>query len=173
METTEYQDFDGPLGPMRMAAREERLVGVWFDAQKYYPATDGVDGWYRADSALLKETARQLAAYFDDGLGAFELPLAPAGTDFQRAVWRILETIPAGHTLTYGEVARRLGDPAAVRAVGAAVGRNPLSIIVPCHRVVGADGSLTGYAAGVERKAWLLDLEAGQRPMAFAPPGRG
>lgn len=173
----EYQDFHGPLGPMLVAECDQRLIGVWFDAQKYYPDTDTGQGWRRAETSLLTETVDQLRDYFETGRRPFDLPLAPQGTAFQRAVWSVLQTIPAGETATYGEVAKRLGEPKAVRAVGAAVGRNPLSIIIPCHRVVGANGSLTGYAAGVERKAWLLDLENGQRglltgPMAFVPPSR-
>lgn len=172
MERTDYLDFPGPLGPMRMAERAGRLIGVWFHAQRHYPVADGIQGWRQADTSLLRHTAAQLSAYFEGGDVAFELPLAPHGTDFQRAVWRILETIPDGETLSYGEVARRLGAPAAVRAVGAAVGRNPLAIVVPCHRVVGAKGALTGYAAGIERKAWLLDLERRRRSVrACVPPG--
>ena len=118
----------------------------------------------RPDDALLREAADQLHAYFAGERDAFELPLDLHGTGFQRAVWRALLKIPGGRTRSYGEIARALGSAAAVRAVGGAVGRNPLSVIVPCHRVVGSDGSMTGYAGGVERKRALLELERAPVP---------
>jgi methylated-DNA-[protein]-cysteine S-methyltransferase len=110
--------------------------------------------------SILRASARQLEEYFSGLRTTFDLPLDPSGTPFQRAAWEILRTIPFGRTMTYGAQARRLGGANKARAVGAANGRNPLPIIVPCHRVIGADGSLTGFAAGVERKAWLLRHEA-------------
>lgn len=110
--------------------------------------------------AVLTAAREQLDAYFDMRLMQFDLPLAPSGTDFQRRVWELLRAIPFGETISYAELARRLGNPKAMRAVGAANGRNPLMIIVPCHRVIGADGSLTGFGGGIERKRWLLDHEA-------------
>lgn len=109
------------------------------------------------------ETRAQIEAYFDARLTRFDLPLEPHGTEFQRRVWDALREIPYGETISYAELARRIGNPKAMRAVGAANGRNPLMIVVPCHRVIGADGSLTGFGAGIERKRWLLDHEAGTR----------
>ncbi len=112
---------------------------------------------------VLAATREQLDAYFDMRLTEFDLPLAAAGTDFQRRVWDSLRTIPFGETISYAELARRIDQPKAVRAVGAANGRNPLMIVVPCHRVIGADGSLTGFGGGIDRKRWLLDHETRAR----------
>ena len=110
-------------------------------------------------SLLLDEAFRQLDEYFSGTRTAFSLPLAPAGTPFQQCVWKVLETIPYGETWSYKEVAARVGNPKAMRAVGMANNRNPIAIVIPCHRVIGADGSLVGYGGGLERKAWLLALE--------------
>jgi methylated-DNA-[protein]-cysteine S-methyltransferase len=115
-------------------------------------------GW-RADRGTFADVRRQLAEYFGGDRITFDVPLAAAGTPFQRAVWRGLRGIPYGETISYGELARRIGRPSAVRAVGLANGRNPISVIVPCHRVIGADGTLTGYGGGIERKRLLLELE--------------
>ncbi|MGQ0713594.1 MAG: methylated-DNA--[protein]-cysteine S-methyltransferase [Gemmatimonadaceae bacterium] len=112
------------------------------------------------DDAVLSTAREQMAAYFDMRLQRFDLPLDPHGTDFQRRVWDALRRIPFGETISYAELARRVENPKAMRAVGAANGRNPLMIIVPCHRVIGADGSLTGFGAGIDRKRWLLEHEA-------------
>ncbi len=149
----------GPLGPMRLAAAGDALAGVWFEGQKHFPPD--ADGWTLVpQDPLLQEAARQLDAYFAGRLDAFDLPLAaPAGTAFQQRVWDALRTIPRGATESYGALARRLDHPAAVRAVGAAVGRNPWSVVVPCHRVLGRAGAMTGYAGGIERKTALLRLE--------------
>jgi methylated-DNA-[protein]-cysteine S-methyltransferase len=125
--------------------------------QRYEP-TLGPD-WVR-DERLFADAAKQLLAYFDGDLKDFDLPLAPAGSAFQRTVWTALRDIPFGTTCAYGEVAQRIADRTKTRAVAAAIGRNPIGIVVPCHRVVGADGSLTGYAGGLARKRWLLDHEA-------------
>jgi methylated-DNA-[protein]-cysteine S-methyltransferase len=133
-------------------------LGAWFDGQKHHPGTIEVPE--RPDDAVLARAARQLAAYFGGRSGGFDIPLDLHGTAFQRRVWEALLRIPAGGTASYAELARSIDAPQAVRAVGAAVGRNPLSVIVPCHRVLGSDGSLTGYAGGIERKRALLDLEA-------------
>ena len=113
--------------------------------------------------AVLAAAREQLDAYFDMRLTRFDLPLEPRGTDFQRRVWESLRVIPFGETISYAELARRIDNPKAVRAVGAANGRNPLMIVVPCHRVIGADGSLTGFGGGIDRKRWLLDHEARTR----------
>lgn len=147
-----------PLGPLLLARTELGLAGAWFDAQKHHPAT--IAAPERADDPLLQSAARQLRAYFAGASSAFELPLDLQGTPFQRSVWSELLGIAAGTTCSYGDIARRLGAPSAGRAVGAAVGRNPISIIVPCHRVIGSSGALTGYAAGLDRKTSLLRLEA-------------
>lgn len=131
------------------------------------PPRDGVErsvpqDWV-AESKPFTEAARQLAAYFAGELREFDLPLAPAGTPWQLRVWRALTTIPYGETAGYGQLAGELGKPTASRAVGTANGRNPISVIVPCHRVIGANGSLTGYAGGLERKEYLLTLERAGR----------
>ncbi|MGD9833950.1 MAG: methylated-DNA--[protein]-cysteine S-methyltransferase [Piscinibacter sp.] len=148
---------DTPLGRVRIARTARGLAGLWFEGQKHHPGE--LEAPQRADDPLLREAARQLDQYFAGERRDFELPLDLQGTPFQQAVWQALQRVPAGHTCSYGEVAQALGAPAAVRAVGAAVGRNPASLLVPCHRVLGRDGSLTGYAGGVERKQALLALE--------------
>lgn len=127
----------------------------------------------RRDPASCAEAARQLREYFAGDRTTFDLPLAPRGTAFQQRVWMALREIPAGETRTYGEIAARLGQPTASRAVGAANGQNPLAVVVPCHRVVGANGTLTGYAGGLDRKAWLLDHEARALPLFAAAAGAG
>jgi methylated-DNA-[protein]-cysteine S-methyltransferase len=118
---------------------------------------------WRRDPAALREPAEQLQAYFAGELRAFDLPLAPHGTPFQREVWSALREIPYGSTISYAELAAAVGRPDAARAVGAANGRNPIAVVIPCHRVIGASGALTGYGGGLGRKRLLLDLEAGQR----------
>jgi len=150
--------IDSPLGTMLLARTDAGLAGAWFDSQKHHP--DAIDAPERGDDPLLRETARQLHAYFAGEIDAFALPLDLQGTAFQRGVWQELLRIETGATTSYGEIARTLGIPAATRAVGSAVGRNPVSIIVPCHRVVGSSGSLTGYAGGLDRKTSLLRIEA-------------
>ena len=137
-------------------ARGVRLSGIYMEQHRHGPA---VDPSWAEDSLAFGDVARQLDEYFAGMRATFDLPLAPAGTPFQRRVWAELASIPQGKTVTYGELARRVGHPGAARAVGAAVARNPISIVVPCHRVVGSDGTLTGYAGGVARKAFLLALE--------------
>lgn len=148
---------DTPLGPLTLAATALGLAGAWFDGQKHHPGA--LDAPVDAAHPQLRRAAQALAAYFADGRAPLNLPLDAEGTAFQRDVWRALCAIAPGSLSTYGEVARRVGRPTAVRAVGAAVGRNPVSIVVPCHRVVGQDGSLTGYAGGLARKQALLALE--------------
>jgi methylated-DNA-[protein]-cysteine S-methyltransferase len=147
-----------PFGSLLLARTEAGLAGAWFEAQKHHP--DPIDAAEHAGDAVLAATARQLHAYFAGTLDAFDVPLDLQGTPFQRDVWRILLRIERGATRSYGDIARELGMPAASRAVGSAVGRNPVSIIVPCHRVVASSGALTGYAGGLERKTALLRLEA-------------
>lgn len=147
-----------PLGTMLLARTQRGLAGAWFERQKHHPSA--IDAPERADDPLLVEAAHQLRDYFAGASAEFDVPLDLQGTDFQRAVWSVLLRIAPGSTCSYGDIARDLGQPSASRAVGAAVGRNPVSIIVPCHRVVGSSGALTGYAGGLDRKASLLRIEA-------------
>jgi methylated-DNA-[protein]-cysteine S-methyltransferase len=143
--------IDTPLGEIVLRGDGEALTGLAFVGD--IPPTG------RRDDAALAEAARQVREYFAGERTDFDLPLAPAGTEFERDVWAALCEIPYGHTRTYGELAAALGHPTAARAVGAANGRNPIALIVPCHRVIGAKGALTGYAYGVGRKRALLELE--------------
>jgi methylated-DNA-[protein]-cysteine S-methyltransferase len=147
-----------PLGTLLLARSATGLAGAWFEQQKHHPGA--IDAPERDDDPLLGAAARQLDAYFADASAAFDVALDLQGTAFQRAVWAELLRIAPGATCSYGDIARRLGVPSASRAVGAAVGSNPVSIIVPCHRVVGSTGSLTGYAGGLARKTSLLRIEA-------------
>ncbi len=156
--TTQYTETASPLGTLLLTAEDGRLTGVHFPGQKHDRPVR--PDWQRADDAPALARARaQLVEYFAGRRRSFELPLAPAGTPFQQAVWRALLAVPFGATSTYGAIAQAVGRPSAVRAVGSAVGANPIGIVVPCHRIVGRDGSLTGYAAGIERKVRLLALE--------------
>lgn len=156
-----HLQWQSPLGPMWLSASTHGLCGVWFLDQKHMPAWLSTDLPQTPGDALLQEATTQLHDYFSGQRTGFDLPLdlEPMGTPLQRAVWQGLCAIDSGHTLSYGDLSRRVGRPRAVRAVAAAVGRNPVAIIVPCHRVIGADGSLTGYAGGLHRKAALLELE--------------
>ena len=150
------------LGDVRLAASTRGLAGLWFDGQRHLPAQlDGPGAWpSQDDHPVLREAARQVRDYLAGTRAAFDLPLdLSGGTPFQQAVWRALLAIPRGGTTSYGAIAQALGRPAAVRAVGAAVGRNPVSVAVPCHRVLGSGGALTGYAGGLPRKTALLRLE--------------
>ncbi len=157
-QCTAQSRVDSPLGPLLLARTRDGLAGAWFDAQKHHPAA--IDAPVRDDDPLLAATARQLRAYFAGESDAFDVALDLQGTAFQRSVWAELLRIAPGSTCSYGDIAKKLGAPAASRAVGAAVGRNPVSIIVPCHRVVGSSGALTGYAGGLDRKTALLRIEA-------------
>ena len=160
-----YVDYPSPLGVIRLAGDGESLTGLWFAGQRYFAATLK-DGAKAADLPVFQQAEQWLKAYFAGERPEIAFPLSPAGTLFQQAVWQLLREIPRGETRTYGELAglltRRSGRKTSPRAVGAAVGRNPISILIPCHRVIGANGSLTGYAGGLERKAWLLGLERGE-----------
>src|SRR3546814_589482 len=149
------------LFPYTTLFRSEFLRLIWFSTPRH-PLPRSV-ALARGDNAVLRETGAQLEAYFTGALQAFDLPLKPIGTAFQREVWSTLAEIPYGETWSYGDVARRIGKPQAVRAVGAANGRNPIPIVLPCHRVIGADGSLTGFGGGLPAKQFLLTLE-GARP---------
>ncbi len=151
-----YDELASPCGLLRLALDEVGLAQVNFiESDAALPPA----GWVR-DPAALAPVVAQLAAYFAGELRAFDLPLSLHGTDFQCQAWRALAQIPYGQTRSYGQQAAGLGRPSAVRAVGAANGRNPLPIVLPCHRVIGANGQLTGYAGGLERKRWLLAHEA-------------
>lgn len=145
-----------PIGELLLAGTHEALHFVGFPAGK--SCLRHQDCWLH-DEKPFAEAKRQLAAYFAGELTAFELSLAPQGTAFQQQVWRALQRIPYGHTCSYGDIARQVGSPAASRAVGAANGRNPLPIIIPCHRVIGSTGKLTGFGGGLSAKAQLLRLE--------------
>ncbi len=156
-----YSIFASPIGDMVLTGDGAALTGVDFLDSCTDPSGQ------RDDDALVDAT-EQLRAYFGGELTEFKLDLAPRGTPFQQRVWSVLCTIPYGTTTTYGKLASALGDPRAARAVGLANGRNPISIIIPCHRVIGADGSLTGYGGGMERKQWLLALEGRALPLTRA-----
>jgi methylated-DNA-[protein]-cysteine S-methyltransferase len=160
-----YDFYDGPQGRMLLVAEDEGLCGVHFDGQKYFPR---IEGRHDTRHALLRQAKRELAEYFGGERKRFGLALAPVGTPFQLSVWRAISTVAFGETLTYGELARRAGCPGSARAAGAATGRNPIGIIVPCHRIVGSNGSLTGYAGGLERKRALLALESGRLELQLA-----
>ena len=156
-----YQDIDSPIGRLRLIADGDRLVSIWFehgrDAARA-AACEPLDLEERS-SEVLERTREQLEEYFAGRRQQFDLPLDPRGTDFQRRVWQRLRSIAYGETTTYGALARELGDPGASRAVGLANGSNPLPIVIPCHRVIGADGSLTGFGGGLPVKQALLELE--------------
>lgn len=153
---TTYTIMPSPIDPLTLVAREGQLIGIYCQEHKKKPLI-GQD--WREDSAPFGEAIQQLEEYFKGKRREFDLPLAPEGTSFQRTVWAELQNIPFGQTISYGELARRIQNPKAVRAVGLANGRNPLSIVIPCHRVIGANGKLTGYGGGLERKKKLLEME--------------
>ena len=150
-----------PLGPVRLLASSKGLAGLWFEDQKYRPhELDGPDWPHQDDHALLQEARQQIGQYFEGQRSSFDLPLdLSAGSAFEQSVWHALLTITHGTHRSYGQIAQDIARPRAARAVGAAIGRNRLSIIVPCHRVLGRDGQLTGYAGGLQRKRALLELE--------------
>ena len=152
--------IDSPIGPLTLVTEDGRLTGLYMDVAGHEP-DEAILGERVSpdDDPVLDSAASQLAAYFAGELTSFNLPLSLEGTGFQRTVWAGLQEIPYGETISYGELARRIGQPSASRAVGLANGRNPVSIVVPCHRVVGSDGSLTGYGGGLDRKQFLLALE--------------
>jgi methylated-DNA-[protein]-cysteine S-methyltransferase len=154
---TAQATFVTPLGGLLLARTAQGLAGAWFDGQKDHPGPLAAPE--RPHDPLLRTAADQLAAYFAGRVARFDLPLDLRGTEFQRGVWQALLCIASGRTCSYRDIALQVGSARAVRAVGAAVGKNPLSVIVPCHRVLGSDGALTGYAGGVDRKRALLTLE--------------
>ena len=164
-----YQWIDSPLGPILMTANARSLTGLYLQGQKYFPQQ--TEAWHEAgDVEPLIQAQTQLAEYFAHERQDFDLPLEPEGTDFQKQVWQHLRQIPFGETISYGTLAEMTGNPTASRAVGAANGRNPISIIVPCHRVIAANGKLTGYAGGIDRKQWLLHHERGETVPELSQP---
>lgn len=154
-----YTEYQSPIGKLLLAASERGLAGVYFEEHKHFK---GMHGWLRNDNhVVLQQTQQQLAEYFARARREFDVPLdLSGGTAFQQSVWQALRTLAFGSTASYLTIAKCIGNPGAVRAVGAANGRNPISIIVPCHRVVASSGALTGYAGGLENKKILLALEA-------------
>lgn len=155
---TTHLDLASPIGQLRICARDHAIVGL--DLPNHANAPQCGNSEARPDNPTLQRAAAQLQQYFAGTRRRFDLPLAAGGTEFQRIVWSALALIPFGETRSYGQIARQIGRPSASRAIGAANGRNPISIIVPCHRVIGADGSLIGYGGGEPAKRWLLDHEA-------------
>jgi len=164
---TIYASIDSPVGPLLIAATEDGLCAIEFHAPRHVVPRGA--GWREGTHALIDLARGQLGEYFAGRRRTFDLPLAPEGTTFQRHVWFTLATIPYGRTISYTELASRVGRPSATRAVGAANGRNPLPIVLPCHRVIGADGSLVGFGGGLATKRLLLELE-GARPGAGLVP---
>lgn len=156
--TTYFTVIPSPVGPLTLLADQDALIGVHFDAD---PASKPRPDWVQ-DQRRFRAAATQLDEYFGGRRQRFDLPLAPRGTAFRKLVWKALQAIPYGNTATYGEIARAIGQPQASRAIGGANHHNPLAIVIPCHRVIGADGSMTGYGGGLARKRVLLDLEAGR-----------
>ena len=163
MDMTLYSTVSSPIGELMLCGDEHALTALHLPGRWPKPGA----GW-RRDDARFANVARQLDEYFAGARTTFDVALNPRGGPFERAVWAELLRIPYGETARYGELARRLGRPLTARAVGAANGRNPIAVIVPCHRVIGSDGTLTGYAGGLECKRALLDLEAGRTSLTVA-----
>jgi methylated-DNA-[protein]-cysteine S-methyltransferase len=170
--TTYYSTTDSLIGELTLVSDGESITGMYMHVHRHGP--ESRDGWIRRDDLpVLVKAAQQLREYFAGERTDFDLPLNPAGTAFQKSVWKELCEIPYGATISYGELGKRLGNPAASRAVGLANGRNPISIIIPCHRVIGANGSLTGYGGGLDRKKMLLGLERGALVLPAASAAGG
>ncbi|MGE3314047.1 MAG: methylated-DNA--[protein]-cysteine S-methyltransferase [Planctomycetaceae bacterium] len=167
--TIQYSELDSPLGKIVVCGDGPFVTGLFLPDHKGF---SGIDArWTRSD-ARFAEIRAQLAEYFAGTRQSFDVPLRLDGTPFQKRVWQELVNIPFGSTITYAELARRIGRPTASRAVGHANGRNPVSILIPCHRVVATDGKLTGYAGGISRKKWLIDLERAASAETRFRPGR-
>ena len=156
IEPLYFTEFSTPIGTLQLRGTGALLTGIFMEDHRHQPIAPA---HAVRDPGHFRTARTQLEEYFAGDRRVFDLPLAAAGTDFQRAVWQALAAVPYGLTLSYGELARRIGRERAVRAVGLANGRNPLSIVVPCHRVIGGNGALTGYGGGLDRKRFLLDLE--------------
>jgi len=159
--TLRYRIVDSPVGPLTLAGIDSALMHLRMVDQTHEPDRSS---WRAADDGAFPDAVDQLAAYFAGELTEFDIELELMGTEFQRKVWKALRTIPYGETRSYGEIAEQIGSPGASRAVGLANGRNPIGIIVPCHRVIGSTGGLTGYGGGIERKRTLLALEKSRKP---------
>ncbi|HXR58604.1 MAG TPA: methylated-DNA--[protein]-cysteine S-methyltransferase [Burkholderiales bacterium] len=159
-----YDTFDSPWGGMLIAASNQGISGIYFSRQKYHPKR-GKEWQHAPGNAHLKRAKKQLGEYFAGKRKSFDLELDPAGSPFQKRVWKAIAGVPYGETISYGELAQRAGFPEGARAAGAATGRNPISIVVPCHRIVGSSGKLTGYAGGLDKKRALLALESGEREL--------
>ena len=157
---TNYRTIESPIGPLTLAGRNSALTNLRMVDQTYEPSRAG---WTRDDN-LFADAVAQLNAYFAGELTDFDLELDLQGTAFQQRVWKALLTIPYGETRSYGQIAEQVGAPGSARAVGLANGHNPIAIIVPCHRVIGANGKLTGYGGGIDRKLTLLELEKSRTP---------
>jgi methylated-DNA-[protein]-cysteine S-methyltransferase len=154
-----YGFYESPYGEMLLVANDDALAGVYFDGQKYYPSIDPL--WRRDERhAPIAQARRELAEYFTREREHFEVALAPEGTPFQSKIWQAIARVDFGRTISYAELAQSAGYPGKARAAGAATGRNPLTIIIPCHRIVASSGALTGYAGGLDRKRALLTLES-------------
>ncbi|MCC6928996.1 MAG: methylated-DNA--[protein]-cysteine S-methyltransferase [Gemmatimonadaceae bacterium] len=166
--TVYYTLMPSPIGELLLTGDGRHLTGLYMTPHTHGPVRG--EGWVRRDDDFA-DARRQLDEYFAGTRLSFEIPLAPDGTEFQRRVWMALRDIPYAQTVSYGDIARGIGNPKGVRAVGLANGRNPISIIVPCHRVIGSNGSLTGYGGGLERKQWLLEHEARHGGLAATPLG--
>ena len=154
-----YSTFSSPIGELLLTSDGHALTGLYMCEHRGMPTRGPESGWRRDDS-VFQEVHDQLSAYFEGDLREFDLRLSMPGTPFQNLVWEGLRAIPYGETMSYAELARRIGRAGASRAVGSANGRNPISIVVPCHRVIAADGTLGGYGGGLDRKEWLLEHEA-------------
>lgn len=165
MAFMQYRTIDSPVGPLTLAGTGSTLMHLRMADQTHEPDRSR---WKPADNGAFSDVIEQLEAYFSGSLTEFDVDLQLDGTDFQRRVWAALRTIPYGETRSYGDIATQIGSPGASRAVGLANGRNPISIIVPCHRVVGSTGGLTGYGGGIDRKRALLTLEADRQPAQAA-----
>jgi methylated-DNA-[protein]-cysteine S-methyltransferase len=166
MSALHFRTVDSPIGPLTLAGKGRCLMHLWMVDQTYQPSDSG---WERHEDAF-SDAVEQLESYFAGELREFDLELDLVGTNFQQRVWEALMTIPYGETRSYGQVAKQIGSPSAFRAVGRANGHNPIGIIVPCHRVIGANGSLTGYGGGLERKRILLGLERSQERVSLGNP---
>jgi len=165
MTTLQYRIIDSPIGPLTLAGTGSTLMHLRMVGQTHEPDRSG---WEPADPDAFADVVTQLSSYFAGALTEFDVDMQSDGTGFQRRVWAALQTIPYGETRSYGQIAEQIGSPAASRAVGLANGRNPISIIVPCHRVIGSSGRLTGYGGGIERKRTLLELELNANSLAPA-----
>lgn len=160
-----YKWLESPIGNLLLTANGRSLTGLHMQAQKYFPSLN--EDWQESEELeVLQQTQAQLAEYFAHQRQQFDLPIESVGTKFQKKVWHLLQEIPFGATISYGTLAKMVGNPNASRAVGAANGRNPLGIVIPCHRVIASNGALTGYAGGVDRKQWLLQHEQATNPQS-------